>query len=154
MVFMVQNLAQLRKFDTSRLWRTHTHTHVKLVQYSTEAESAIDVWNCFHFRQLRPWVLDIYCCLKIKSDAGLHSQFLQCFSIGSLPLRNSTWIGFFIWNGCNCKKLFQKGFSIWTSYCGKKPIRIEFSIWASSDRIFHLNWLFWKTYSDRIFYLN
>ena len=26
MVFMVQNLAQLRKFEMSRLWRTHTHT--------------------------------------------------------------------------------------------------------------------------------
>ena len=96
----------------------HTHTHVKLVQYSAEAESAIDVWNCFHFRQLRPWVHDNYCCLKIKSDAGQH---LQCFSIGSLPLWNSTWIGFFIWNSCNCN-------------C-KKTV---------SERIFYLNKLLWK----------
>ena len=39
----------------------------------------IEVWNCWHFRQLRTWVHDNHCYLGIKSDTGQHSQFLRCF---------------------------------------------------------------------------
>ena len=39
------------------------------------------LWHLRHwlkFRQLRTWIHDNLCYLTIKSDAGQHSQFLQC----------------------------------------------------------------------------
>ena len=54
MVCMVQNLAQWRNDEMSRLWLTHWHTdwltdrHRKVEQYSAEAESAIFYQNHFH----------------------------------------------------------------------------------------------------------
>ena len=61
MVCMVQNLAQWRKDEMSRLWHTdtlthwHTDRHRKVEQYSAEAESAISRWLDFkqqHFHIL------------------------------------------------------------------------------------------------------
>ena len=57
-------------------WRLKTKTNIKTM--TKTCHGLWNVWNCWHFRQLRTWIDDSHCDLTIKNDTGQHSQSLQC----------------------------------------------------------------------------
>ena len=65
-------------------WRTTKQTNNRVNQEqvcSLNIESRlVNLRHWLRFWQLRTWINDNLCYLKIKSDTEQHSQFLQCFN--------------------------------------------------------------------------
>ena len=61
---------------------TWTNTKDKEKKYKDNNKNMswlVNLWTCWHFRQLRTWIHDNHCDMTIKSGTGQNLQFFWCF---------------------------------------------------------------------------